>query len=199
MLKHERSPQLVILAGPNGAGKSTSAPALLRGTLGVTEFVNADVIARGLSGFAPEGVAFEAGGILLKRLRDLASARADFAFETTLAARSLAPWIAELCGTGYVFRLVYLWLPSPDLAVTRVASRVALGGHDVPEATVRRRYLAGLRNFVQLYRPLATSWLCFDNSRGPNPFLIAAGRGTIDATVFDDARWRTIVEVSGHV
>ncbi|HUY32741.1 MAG TPA: AAA family ATPase [Pirellulales bacterium] len=198
MPKPERSPQVIVLAGPNGAGKSTSAPALLRGTLGVTEFVNADVIARGLSGFAPDGVAFEAGGIMLKRLRDLASARTDFAFETTLAARSLAPWIAGLCGNGYVFRLVYFWLPSPDLAVARVASRVAHGGHDVPEATVRRRYFAGLRNFLQLYRPLATSWLCFDNSNGRNPYLVAAGRGTIETTVLDDASWRTILEMAGH-
>jgi predicted ABC-type ATPase len=119
MAKRECPPQVIVLAGPNGAGKSTSAPALLRGTLGVTEFVNADVIARGLSGFAPEGVAFEAGGIMLQRLRDLAAARVDFAFETTLAGRSQARWIAELCGTGYIFRLVYFWLPSPDFAVAR--------------------------------------------------------------------------------
>ncbi|HVC95690.1 MAG TPA: AAA family ATPase [Pirellulales bacterium] len=196
MPKREYPPQVIVLAGPNGAGKSTSAPALLRGTLGVTEFVNADVIARGLSGFAPEGVAFEAGGIMLQRLRDLAAARVDFAFETTLAGRSQARWLAEQCGTGYIFRLVYFWLPSPDFAVARVASRVRLGGHDVPEATVRRRYYAGLRNFLRLYRPLATTWLCFDNSKGTNPCLIAAGRGTMELTVIDGATWTTIRDIA---
>jgi predicted ABC-type ATPase len=93
---------------------------------------------------------------------------------------------------------VYFWLPTPDLAVKRVASRVALGGHDVPETTVRRRYFAGLRNFFRLYQPLATSWLCFDNSNGRTPCLVAAGRGTIEVTVFDDVRWHTIQEMAGH-
>jgi predicted ABC-type ATPase len=145
------SPDVVMLAGPNGAGKSTAAPALLRDILSVNEFVNADVIAQGLSAFEPERAAPAAGRIMLARLRELARQRESFAFETTLASRSFAPWIAGLKSEGgYKFRLVFLWLPSPEAAVARVAERVRAGGHDVPEATIRRRYAAGLKNFFTL-------------------------------------------------
>ena len=138
------------------------------------EFVNADTIAQGLAAFAPDGVAFEAGSIMLARLHQLAARRRDFAFETTLASRSLAPWLADLLGTGYEFHLVFLWLPSADFAVQRVADRVRMGGHHVPEATVRRRYERGLRNFFRLYQPLATSWRMYDNSVMQSARLIAA-------------------------
>ena len=122
------------------AGKSTSAPSLLRGTLGVAEFVDADTIARGLAGFDPDRAAIPAGRVMLARLRELAGQQVSFAFESTLASRTLAPWLGELVGHGYRFHLIFLWLPSADFAVDRVADRVRLGGHDVPEATVRRRY-----------------------------------------------------------
>lgn len=112
---------MIVLAGPNGAGKSTIAPALLKGTLGVTEFVNADVIARGLSAFEPERVGIAAGRILLSRLRELAKKQASFAFETTLASRSFAPWVSRLLQNGYSFHLFFLWLASPGFAVNRVA------------------------------------------------------------------------------
>src|SRR6516225_8899139 len=125
------SPYAVVLAGPNGAGKSTAAPMILKDALGVDEFVNADVIARGLSGFEPERAAMAAGRIMLARLRELARQRSSFAFETTLASRSFAPWLKDLLATRYQFHLVFLWLPSPDLAVARVAARVREGGHDV--------------------------------------------------------------------
>ena len=157
-------PNLIVIAGPNGAGKSTAAPALLRGALGVTEFVNADVIAQGLSAFDPDRAALAAGRIMLRRLQDLARQGVNFAFETTLASRSFAPWIQELSRARYQFHLVFLWLPSANFAVQRVANRVRLGGHGVPEATIRRRYRAGLYNFFRLYQPLATTWSVFDNS-----------------------------------
>jgi len=136
----EENPHVIVIAGPNGAGKSTTAPMLLKGTLGVTEFVNADVIAQGLSAFQPESAAFHAGRVMLERLHYLAKERVDFAFETTVASRSFAPWIAKLKQSGYTFHLVFLWLPSADFAVARVAERVRMGGHDVPEETIRRRY-----------------------------------------------------------
>jgi len=113
-------PHVIVIAGPNGAGKSTTAPAILKGTLGVTEFVNADTIAAGLSAFNPEKAAFQAG-------------REDFAFETTLASKTFAHWIQNLKLSGYTFHLFYLWLPSPDFAIARVAERVRMGGHCVPE------------------------------------------------------------------
>jgi len=157
-------PNLVVIAGPNGSGKSTTAPKLLRDTLQVDEFINADVIAGGLSAFAPEGVAFPAGRIMVRRMHELAKAGADFALESTLSSRSLAPWIAKLQADNYVFHLIYLWLSSADLAVQRVAERVRQGGHDVPAATVRRRYSRSLSNFFNIYRPIANSWLMLDNS-----------------------------------
>ncbi|MCC7106362.1 MAG: AAA family ATPase, partial [Chloroflexi bacterium] len=169
-------PTVVVIAGPNGAGKSTAAPALLHGLPGLDQFVNADTIARGLSACDPESVAAEAGRVMLQRLKELAAARQDFAFETTLASRSFAPWIADLVQDGYTFLLVYLWLPSPDLCVSRVAERAASGGHSVPEDTIRRRYAGGIRNFVSLYRPLVHQWRLYDNSVRGYPRIVAEGR-----------------------
>ena len=128
----EPRPSVVILAGPNGAGKSTVAPALLHGALAVDEFVNADVIASGLSAFDPDSAAIAAGRVMLARIRELASQRVNFAFETTLASRSFAPWLRQLVTSGYSAHLVFLWLPSADFAVDRVAERVRTGGHNVP-------------------------------------------------------------------
>ena len=188
----EERPGLVILAGPNGAGKSTVAPSLLKGALAVTEFVNADVIAQGLSGFEPQGVALEASEVMLRHVHNLAARGRSFAMETTLAARSLAPWIRQLKRQGYRFHLVFLWLPSADLAVQRVAERVRAGGHDVPETTVRRRYAAGLRSFFTLYRPLADSWRVYDNARAPCPRLVAERGSGAEARIADGVTWDRI-------
>lgn len=141
------APRIVVLAGPNGAGKSTSAQRVLRGALQVDEFVNADIIARGLSQFDPASVAIEAGRVMLKRLRELAAQRATFAFETTLASRCFAHWIRELQATGYEFRLVYLWLRSAELAAARVGERVRRGGHNVPIDIITRRYESGCETY----------------------------------------------------
>jgi predicted ABC-type ATPase len=146
----QSEPLVVVIAGPNGAGKSTMAPRVLTGPLAVTEFVNADAIARGLSAFNPEAVAVEAGRLMLARLKTLAEMRADFAFETTLSGRTFAPWLRELRAAGYRSHLVVLMLPNADLSVARVADRAHRGGHHVPEAVVRRRYAAGLANFSTL-------------------------------------------------
>jgi predicted ABC-type ATPase len=189
----ESSPNVVVLAGPNGAGKSTSAPSVLRGALGIDEFVNADVIARGLSGFEPERAAMAAGRIMLARLRELARQKSSFAFETTLASRSFAPWLADLMRTGCQFHLVFLWLPHPDMAVARVAARVREGGHDVPEQTIRRRYEAGLSHFFRLYQPMATTWKLCDNSDTPITKLIAAGESNLVRPVADRPAWEQIV------
>jgi len=187
-----QSPTVVVVAGPNGAGKSTAAPLVLKGALSVGEFVNADTIARGLSAFDPEGVAMASGRIMLQRIRRLAEKRASFAFETTLASRLFAPWLADLIAGGYRFFLVFLWLPSADFAVQRVAGRVRDGGHDVPEQVVRRRYASGLRNFFELYRPLARIWRVYDNSQSAGPRLVAAGAGDATGQVLDPETWRQI-------
>jgi predicted ABC-type ATPase len=186
----ERLPKLIAISGPNGAGKSTLAPFLLRDAYGSTEFVNADTIAQGLSAFSPETVAFEAGRIMLRRLRDLAERRISFAFETTLASRSYAPWITGLLERGYEFNLMFLWLRSPDLAVQRVKERVRAGGHDIPEQIVRRRYFKGINNFFRLYQALADSWGVYDNSNGGSALLVAKGsRGNV-AKIYDEAAWQ---------
>lgn len=184
-------PSVVILAGPNGAGKSTAATALLHGAFGVDEFVNADVIARGLSAFDPDRVAITAGRIMLSRLDELAAQRADFAFETTLATRSFAPWLRNLRTSGYDLHLFFLWLSSADLAVERVLQRVETGGHFVTEEVVRRRYSAGIRNFFNLYRPLATTWALF-NSSGPTLVRVAEGLASETIGVYDHDVWDTV-------
>ena len=191
-MKGKENPSVVVLAGPNGSGKSTTAPALLSGTLGVTEFVNADVIAQGLSAFNPLAQALEAGRIMHARVRELAAQRVSFAFETTLASKSLAPWLAELTRNGYDFHLLFLWLPSAEAAVARVVQRVRAGGHDVPEEIIRRRYGAGLRNFFRLYQPLATKWRMHDNSVNQRPRLIAMGSHERTSVVLDHELWRRI-------
>ncbi|HVA49439.1 MAG TPA: AAA family ATPase [Pirellulales bacterium] len=190
-----QSPKVVVLAGPNGAGKSTSAAQLLLGALHIDEFVNADTIAQGLSAFAQDRVAFQAGRIMLGRLNELAAARADFGYETTLASRSYAVWLRQLRETGYTTHLLFLWLPSADLAVARVADRVRLGGHNVPEATVRRRYAAGLRNLRELYLPLADSWKMIDNTSVGQSRVIAAGIAGQPAEVYLDEIWNGILNM----
>ncbi|MBI5431873.1 MAG: AAA family ATPase [Planctomycetes bacterium] len=181
-----------MIAGPNGAGKSTTAPALLRDLLGIREFVNADAIAQGMSGFDPDAAAIAAGRAMLRRLTELSRAGHDFAFETTLASRSFAPWIARLKADGYAFALVFLWLPNPEIAIARVAHRVAAGGHDVPVATIRRRFDRGLANFFRLYLPLADSWFLYDNSAPAASRPIARGSGSTDADILDEKTWRAL-------
>jgi predicted ABC-type ATPase len=189
-------PRLVVLAGPNGAGKSTCAAEILRGPLAVEEFVNADVIARGLSAFHPDRVAMAAGRVMLARLRELAAARASFAFETTLASRSFAPWIRELVDQGYEFHLVFFWLPSAEVAMQRVAERVRGGGHSVPEPTIRRRFTAGLQNFSGLYCPLAATWQLMDNT-GTSPNLVANGTADTIEAISNPQIWQLAKQAIG--
>jgi predicted ABC-type ATPase len=182
----------VAVAGANGAGKSTVGARLLKDTLGIEQFVNADDIARGLSGFAPESVALEAGRIMLRHIAELARRRETFAFETTLSGRTYARLIEELMTTGYRFHLIFLWLESPELAVQRVAMRVRRGGHSIPAAVVHRRYHRGVRNFRELYRPLAATWKVYDNSRVGPARAVALGTkdGVVD--VVNTETWRRI-------
>lgn len=165
--------RIVVIAGPNGAGKSTTAPAIVRKAFDIHEFVNADDIAQGLSAFDPHRAAFRAGRVMLGQIRQLAAEGRSFAFETTLASRSFAPWLRTWRDQGYRIHIIYLWLPSAAVAVKRVRERVRLGGHNVPATIVRRRYGRSLANFVNLYLPIADSWLLLDNSVQPSPMAIA--------------------------
>ncbi len=185
-------PSIIVLAGPNGAGKTTASSPILRELFHISEFVNADVIAQGLSGFAPEQSALQAGRIMLERLQDLADAGASFAFETTLASRSFAPWLRNRLDEGYRVHLFYFWLPSADMAIARVAQRVRLGGHYVDDDTIRRRYTRGISNFFQLYRPISSTWRFHDNSQPGQRSLIARGSGRIDWLVERPVTWQRV-------
>lgn len=184
-------PDIFVIGGPNGSGKSTTARELLPDYLGCMEFVNADEIARGLSAFRPETVAWQAGRSMLDRLNQLASEKVDFAFETTLASRTFALWLRERQQEGYRVHVFYLWLPNPELAVARVALRVQAGGHNVPEVDIRRRYERGRRNFFELYAPLANTWELYDNSIS-EPHLVALGWLGQATKVFAPQLWQTI-------
>lgn len=176
-----KPPTLYILAGPNGAGKTTFARHFLPDFVQCREFLNADLIAAGLSPFAPETQNLRAGRLLLERVAELAAVRADFGFETTLAGRAYVRRLSEMRASGYRIVLFFLWLPSAQAAVNRVANRALQGGHLVPPDDVRRRYGAGLRNFFQLYRPIADEWWLYDASELP-PGLVAfqqAGQLTV--------------------
>jgi predicted ABC-type ATPase len=162
--------------------------------LKVEEFVNADTIAQGLSAFAQDRVAFQAGRIMRKRLNELADARVSFAFETTLASRTYATWLAGLRASGYKVHVVFLWLPSSDEAIARVAERVRTGGHDVPWPTIRRRYDAGLKNLLTLYMPLADTWQLLSNSDVRSPLRIAVGGVHGPAKVFESLTWQAILD-----
>lgn len=185
-------PKVVVIAGPNGAGKSTTAPAVLRRVWQVDAFVNADTIAAGLSAFSPETVAIAAGRLMLDRVRELARDRRDFAFETTLASKSFAPWLKHLRADGYTFHLVYLWLPTVELAIARVAERVRRGGHAVPESVVRRRYDRSLANFFGLYSTFADSWVMLDNSIRRRPRLIARRVMDRPVRILDANEWHAL-------
>ncbi|MCE7870517.1 hypothetical protein DYH09_09095 [bacterium CPR1] len=185
-------PTIVFLAGPNGAGKTTSAPRLLRHEFEVVEYVNADVIASGISAFNPESAALEAGRVLLARTRALAARRVSFSVETTLSGRAYAPWLKRLISSGYEFSLLFLSLPSEEMAVARVAQRVKLGGHDIPEGVVRRRFKAGLRHFFELYQPIAGRWCFYDNA-GDAPRPLAHGSRLTVQCVLDERSWGGIL------
>ncbi len=187
-------PRVVIFAGPNGAGKSTHADAILA-ALGIETFVNADYIARGLSGRNTEAVSFEAGRIMLKRLRQLAEERADFAFESTLSSRTFAPFLRALKMRGYSVAIYYFSLANAQLAIRRVKLRVALGGHDVPADVVRRRFGRSLSNFFDLYMPLADEWTLFDNSTSPHARTVAAKLAN-QLTVTETSTWHKLQKLS---
>ena len=164
-------PKIIIIAGPNGAGKTTFAREFLPQEAGCPVFVNADLIAAGLSPFAPERAAIQAGRLMLDAIAQHVDKRESFAFETTLSGLSYARQIPQWRQLGYRVELFFLSLPSADVAVQRVAERVRQGGHDIPEATIRRRFEAGKRLFFERYQPLVDQWVFYDNS-GDEPALM---------------------------
>lgn len=168
------SRRIIIIAGPNGAGKSTFAREFLPNEAGCPIFVNADLIAAGLSPFAPEQAAIRAGRLMLEELERHFHHRASFALETTLAGRTYASMIPRWQAAGYRVQLIFLKLPSAEFAIERVAKRIIQGGHSIPETIIRRRYRQGWNNFHDIYKPLVDAWQVYDNS-GTLPLLIEEG------------------------
>jgi predicted ABC-type ATPase len=173
-------PNVYVIKGPNGSGKTTFAKEYLPKFAKCLEFLNADLIAAGLSPFAPERENVRAGRILLTRIRELSQAGIDFGFETTLAGRNHAKQLSRMKSLGYRIVLIFLWLPDANLAVNRVASRVLQGGHNIPEVDIRRRFDSGLRNFFDLYQALADDWLLFDASQITPQLIALELTGTIE-------------------
>ncbi len=166
--------RLYIIAGCNGAGKTTAAMSLLPNFLMVKEFVNADEIAKGLSPLNPEGVAIEAGRLMLMRIAGLMEQGKSFALETTLSTRSYVNLVRKAHQLNYMVYLVFFWLESAELAVARVAERVKSGGHNIPTEVIHRRYHKGISNLFNLFVKEVDAWAVFDNS-DVRPKLIADG------------------------
>lgn len=185
-------PTLYIIAGPNGAGKTTAAATILPEMLNCKEFVNADNIAAGLSPFNPEGAAFEAGRIMLQRVRYLLSLDVDFALETTLATKSYVSLLKEAQSKGYHVVLAFFWLPSFAMAIERVKQRVIEGGHSIPSEVIKRRYQRGLENLFHLFMAVCDQWLLIDNS-DLTPELIANGEKNGSIEVVNKQIWQQII------
>jgi len=194
MFTSSPKPIFVILGGPNRAGKTTGALTILPQELWIVHFVNADLIARGLSPLNPVFADFDAIRIMLQRIRDLRDCRENFAIETTLASKSLVSFLRECRMAGYETRLIYVALDSPETAIRRVAARVAKGGHDVPLETIRRRFFRGLHNFFNTYREEVDHWTLLDNT-GITPKTVAmSGRGIVDAKIYESLKEKSYYE-----
>lgn len=182
---------LYIIAGCNGAGKTTASFTILPEILDCREFVNADEIAKGLSPFQPEKVAFEAGRIMITRVNDLLSQNENFAFETTLSARSYKSKVVEAKNRNYNVTLLFFWLNNVELAKERVKIRVKEGGHNIPEDIIERRYFKGIKNLFEIYLPIVDQALIFDNSEGKH-HLIAELQSGNRLTIFSETKFNDL-------
>ena len=187
-------PKLYIISGCNGAGKTTASYTILPEMFGLKECVNSDEIAERLSPNKPEAAAIRASRIMLERMNELMDKRADFGVETTLATRSLLRVIEDAKSLGYVVILIYFWLNSPDLAVERVARRVASGGHNVTEPTIRRRYVQGIINLMNRYIPVVDTWMIFDNSTTPAAMIAEGGKEEM-TKIHNKAVYNSLIEI----
>ncbi|MBI4707797.1 MAG: zeta toxin family protein [Candidatus Omnitrophica bacterium] len=169
-----------IIAGPNGSGKTTFAKKFLPNYAKCQNFINADFIAQGLSPFSPQAAAIKAGRLVLEQIHDLAKKDIDFAFETTLSGKSYISFLQELKKKGYSINIFFLWIPNPELALSRIKDRVAAGGHDVPAVDVKRRFYRGIYNFLHHYSPLSDSWLLFNNADAVPRLIVQSKFGKVE-------------------
>ncbi len=187
--------RIFMIAGPNGAGKTTTARSFISSDM-IDEFINADEIARGLAPLHPESMSLTASKLLLRRLKELLEAKKNFAFETTGSGTNYIKHLKEAQAKGYEIHLMFLWLPSPDLAIQRVAKRVEQGGHHIPEDTIRRRYYAGIKNLINHYLLLVNRALILDNSIAGSTKIIARKYGDYGLKVEEPVIWKEIQEVA---
>lgn len=184
-------PNLYIISGCNGAGKTTASFTILPEMLNCKEFVNADEIAKGLSPFQPETVSFHAGRILVERIRELIDLKVDFGFETTLTTLSYVNTIKLAKQMGFTVTLIYFWLDNVTLAIERVKTRVGEGGHNIPEAVIRRRYYRGMVNLCEKFINICDYWIVINNSSRPFNF-VAEGQGAAKVEIYDNRVWDLI-------
>ena len=187
-------PNLYIIAGPNGAGKTTAAYNLLPEVLHCPNFVNADEIARGLSPFAPETVSFQAGRIMLQRIDELLPRKVNFAIETTLSTRSYVLLVRRAQALGYKVHLIFFFLENEEQAIARVAQRVSNGGHDIPEADIRRRFKRGIYNLLNLYMPICDSVLVYNNMKTPAQLVARKKSQADNIDVIESKMWNQLIQ-----
>ena len=185
--------EIVILGGPNGAGKTTAARVLLQEFFDLHTFVNVDEIARDISLGNVVSADLAAGRLMIERMRSLVRNSRSFAFETTCAGKSYIRLLKECQTAGWRISLIYLWVPSPEYSIARVAQRVSQGGHPVPEEVIRRRYQMGLRNMRHLYLPLADDATIYDNRDGPLRVIARRISGS-PLRILDEGIWTKIEE-----
>jgi predicted ABC-type ATPase len=186
-------PNCYIIAGPNGAGKTTFATEFLPLYAGCRNFINPDLLARAFSPFDPDAGMLRAGRTVLNRIVEFTDARVDFAFETTLSGRTYYPVLQRVKSAGFRLHMLYVWVPSPELSLSRIRDRVEAGGHNVPEPDVRRRFARTLTNLFSLYRPLLDSLHFFDNSSEAARLIFKDDAGCV--TVFDESQFETFREL----
>lgn len=187
-------PNLYIIAGPNGAGKTTASYTLLPEILHCVNFVNADEIARGLSPFSPETVDVQAARIMLDRIEELLSQKADFGIETTLATRSYVQLVRRAQASGYKVHLLFFYLETPEQAIQRVAQRVSNGGHGIPEEVIRRRFKRGIDNLLHLYLPICDSVLIYNNIKTPAQLIVRKKSLREKVEVVEDVMWNQLIQ-----
>lgn len=189
--------RMYIIAGCNGAGKTTATYTMLPDMLNVDEYVNADEIAERLSPENPAKEALRASRLMMERVKELIDKNEDFGIETTLATRSFAKNIVEAQRKGYMVIVVFFWLRSPELAIKRVAMRVAAGGHDIERDTIVRRYSQGLENLRNIYIPVCNYWLIIDNSESKR-LKVAEGGLSYPIRIYNEKTYNKIMKLNNY-
>ena len=188
-------PRLYIISGCNGAGKTTASYTMLPEMLECSEFVNSDEFAKGLSPFQPEKASIQASRYMITKIRYLLKRQRDFGIETTLATRTILKTVKMAQEAGYTVTLLYFWLKSPELAIERVKARVEAGGHNIPEETIRRRYIVGIDYFFHDYAPICERWILADNSQIPFR-VIAEGSKDEVINIRDEETYNVILAIA---